>query len=51
MAIPTVFVECLERGKAFSVTEQDGLAALRVSLAILRSSREDRVVKIDAGAS
>ncbi len=38
------FVECLKRGVAFSVTELDGLAALKISLAIHRSSREHCVV-------
>ncbi|MHC5054048.1 MAG: Gfo/Idh/MocA family protein [Planctomycetota bacterium] len=40
------FVECLESGMPFLVTEADGVAALELSLAIHESSREGRVVKL-----
>ncbi|MCZ6677671.1 MAG: Gfo/Idh/MocA family oxidoreductase, partial [Candidatus Poribacteria bacterium] len=40
------FVDCLESGEAFLVTEQDGLAALKVSLGIHKSSETGCVVSL-----
>lgn len=40
------FLECLEQGRPASVTGVDGLRALRISHAILESSRTGQVVKI-----
>lgn len=41
------FVECLRDGTPFTTTEADGLAALRVSLAMQQSSREGRTVRLE----
>lgn len=40
------FLECIENGKKPNITAENGVEALKVSLAILRSSSEQRVIEL-----
>ncbi len=40
------FVECIENGRRRFITEDNGIEALKVSLAILESSREQRLIQL-----
>jgi predicted dehydrogenase len=40
------FIDCIERGKKPFITAENGVEALKVSLAILESSRTHRVIEL-----